>query len=408
MKNKDINNKDSADSKKKQRSEITSAEYKALSPEEQKMWQGVKTKYEKVPLWVKISLAVASLSIMLYIFICIFPDFADFFNIYISGNLRFILAQVTNILPFSLAETAIILIPLILFLSIRYIWKYRCNTSKSTLVSIVCIFSIASMFLSSFILVFSAGYRGRELDEKLGLYAGPVSKQNLYDCADLLVGEINALVPEIYYNTSDDFSKMPYSFNEMNDKLIEAYEKFSEKHSFINNFYSRLKPVLLSEAMSYAHITGVYTFFTGESNLNIGFPDYTVPYTAAHELAHQRGIAREDEANMIAFLVCMESDDAYIRYCAYLNMYEYVANALYKADKNLFREVDSKLNKSVYDEQVAYSKFFDKYERSVTSQVSGAVNDVYLQSQGTQGRVSYGMVVDLTVAYFKTEKLIPN
>ncbi len=367
----------------------------------------VNPKYEKIPLWSKISLILALVSIILYIFICLFPNFADFFNINISGALRFIFAQITNIFPFSVAEAAIILIPVILFLSIWYIWKYRCNTTKSTLVTIVCIFSIASMFLSSFILVFSAGYRGHKLDEKLELYAGPVSKQDLYSSAELLIDEINALVPNIEYST-DNFSKMPYSFKDMNNKLIQAYDKFSKKYTFINNFYSRLKPVLLSEAMSYAHITGVYTFFTGESNLNVRFPDYTIPYTAAHELAHQRGIAREDEANMIAFLVCMESDDTYIRYCAYLNMYEYVANALYKADKNLFREADAKLDRKVYDEQVAYSKFFDKYEKSVTSQISGTVNDVYLQSQGTQGRVSYGMVVDLTVAYFKTKEFIPN
>ncbi len=407
MKHKNLNDKSSVDTVKKQKAEITVAEYEALSSDEQQMWYCVKGKYERVPIWAKISLIVAAVSVIIYILICTLPDFADFFNIYISGPLRFLLAQITNIFPFSLAEAAIILIPLILFLSIRYIWRYRCNTSRSTFVTIVCIFSIASMFLSSFVLVFSAGYRGRELDEKLGLYAGPVSKEDLYNSAQLLVKEINDLVPDINYS-SDDFSKMPYSFNEMNDKLIEAYDKFSKKHGFINSFYSRLKPVLLSEAMSYAHITGIYTFFTGESNLNIGFPDYTVPYTAAHELAHQRGIAREDEANMIAFLVCMESDDTYIRYCAYLNMYEYVASALYKADKSLFKKADANLYKSVYNEQVAYSKFFDKYEKSVTSQVSGAVNNVYLQSQGTQGRVSYGMVVDLTVAYFKTENLIPN
>ena len=199
---------------------------------------------------------------------------------------------------------------------------------------------------------------------------------------------------------------MPYSFKEMNDKLIEAYDLFSENHDFINNFYSRLKPVMLSEAMSYAHITGIYTFFTGESNLNISFPDYTIPYTAAHELAHQRGIAREDEANMMAFLVCIESDDAYIRYCAYVNMYEYVANALYKADKELYREVYAELDRSVYNEQIAYSKFFKKYSQSVTSQVSGAVNNAYLQSQGTDGKKSYGMVVDLAVAYFKDRDMI--
>jgi hypothetical protein len=37
------------------------------------------------------------------------------------------------------------------------------------------------------------------------------------------------------------------------------------------------------------------------------------------------------------------------------------------------------------------------------SQVSGSINNSYLQSQGTPGTKSYGMVVDLAVAYFKTQ-----
>ena len=52
----------------------------------------------------------------------------------------------------------------------------------------------------------------------------------------------------------------------------------------------------------------------------------------------------------------------------------------------------------------AYSKFFDEYRQSTASTVVGAVNDTFLQSQGqTQGTQSYGLVVDLFVAYYKAE-----
>ena len=51
-----------------------------------------------------------------------------------------------------------------------------------------------------------------------------------------------------------------------------------------------------------------------------------------------------------------------------------------------------------------YSEFFDKYRDSVASEVSDAVNDTYLKGQGqTAGSASYGMVVDLAVAYYKTK-----
>ncbi len=366
-----------------------------------------KNKYEKVPLWSKIALILAAVCAVIYLISCFSQKFADMFNIHISFVFRFLLAKISSLLPFSLAEAVLISLPILLFLAIRYLWLFCCNTRKATKISIICIFSIASMFFSSFVLTFATGYRGTSLEEKLDIQAEAVDAEDLYLSAEYLVEKINYLSKQISYS-DDGFSQMPYSLNEMNAKLIDAYDTFSQKHTFIKNYSSRLKPVMLSEAMSYAHITGIYTFFTGESNINIKFPDYTIPYTAAHELAHQRGIAKEDEANMIAFLVSIGSDDSYIQYSAYVNMYEYVANALYRADRKLFKKVNSKLETSVYKEQVAYSKFFDKYEKSVTAQVSGAVNDVYLKGQGTEGKKSYGMVVDLTVAYLKNQALIPK
>ena len=200
-----------------------------------------------------------------------------------------------------------------------------------------------------------------------------------------------------------DFSMMPYTLSEMNDKLIEAYDVLSHRYDAVRSFYSKVKPVALSEGMSYTHITGVYTFFTGESNLNVNFPDYTLPYTAAHELAHQRGFAREDEANLIAFLACDASSDPYIRYSGYVGMYQYVMSALYRASKDLYREVYLMGEESLRREQTAYAEFFKKYEKSKVGEVSGAINNSYLQSQGTVGTKSYGMVVDLVVAYFRKQ-----
>jgi hypothetical protein len=229
-----------------------------------------------------------------------------------------------------------------------------------------------------------------------------VSADDLYETALILREQVNQEAEALHFR-EQDFSVMPYSNEEMGQKLLVAYDKLCGEYDFIGNFHSRVKPVMLSEAMSYTHITGVYSYFTGEANLNVAFPDYTLPYTAAHELAHQRGIAREDEANFIAFLVCISSDDAYIRYSGYLNLYEYVASSLYSADPELYFEARGQLPMTVRYEMSAYSKFFDKYRDSVAGEVSGTINDLYLKGNGTEGTRSYGLVVDLAVAYDKKQ-----
>lgn len=338
---------------------------------------------------------------IVYLIARLSPAFSDFFNRYISQPLRLLYAKLTNFLPFSLAEGLLILLPVLLGFLLWHAVRKRTATRRHVLVYTAEILSIAVLLLVIFVWNFGVGYYTSPLDseDKLDLQRTEVSAQQLYETALILVDKVNTHAAQVQYRY-DDFSVMPYSHDEMNRKLMAAYKDFCEEYDFMDTFGSRVKPVMLSEAMSYTHITGVYSYFTGEANLNVVFPDYSLPYTAAHELAHQRGIARENEANFIAFLVCIRSDDAYLRYSGYLNLYEYVASALYRADPELYNDARSRLVTPVRQELRAYSAFFDKYRESTVSEVSGAINNSYLQLQGTEGTRSYGLVVDLAVAYY--------
>ena len=384
---------------------ITAKEYAALSPDEREEWRAVHPKHERLPKWCFVCYGIAALALCIYLTARIFPAFADLFNQNVSEIFRRTLAALTGWIPFSLGEALILLLPVIFGLAVWYAAKYRCDTWRSTWSFVGILVAVICLLLSMFVFTFATGYHGRTLDQKLGLAQKEVSAEELYRTALILAEKVNEEHENMTY-AADGFSVMPYSLPEMNDKLLDAYDTFCGEHKFIDHYDTRLKPVMLSELMNYTHITGVYSYFTGEANIDIAFPDYTIPFTAAHELAHQRGIAREDEANMVAFLVCMKSDDPYIRYSAYLNMYEYVANALYQANPELYSKARSTVNADVKSEMIAYSNFFSKYQNSTASSVSGAVNDTFLKFQGTEGTASYGMVVDLTVAYYKNLGLV--
>lgn len=343
---------------------------------------------------------LTAVSALLYLAFRMNTEFSDWFNATVSTHGRRLLAALTSWLPFSLAEALFCLIPFFLVLLIAIGYRHYCNTTREMLSYIGILMSGVCVVGIIFVWNFAAGYSGSTLDQKLGLSRDKSSADDLYRTAELLRAELDALENEIIF-LEDGSSLMPYSYDEMNGKLLSAYEIFCEKHGFVDTYYSRVKPIMLSEPTSYTHVTGVYTFFTGEANINVHFPDYTVPFTAAHELAHQRGIAREDEANFVAFLVCMESDDPYIRYSACLNVYEYVSSALRSADATLYRRSYENLPTGVKREEIAYSIFFEKYRENVSANVSQAVNNSYLQSQGAvEGTRSYSMVVDLAVAYY--------
>ncbi len=340
---------------------------------------------------------------LLHVGFIIFPTFSDLFNTYVSGFFRRIFAYVSNLIPFSLAEALLISLPLIAVAVIVFCYRHYTDTWKKTVKCVASLLSVALVIYSLFVLMFAAGYKTHTLDQRLDIERADVSAEQLYSTALILRGELEKLESDILFSVSGA-SVMPYGYAELNAKLLAAYDSLSEKYPFINSFYSRIKPVVLSEPMTYTHISGVYSFFTGEANVNVNYPDYVIAYTAAHEMAHQRGIARENEANFIAFLVCLESDDSYIRYSAYLNMYEYVISALYRANKELYADAYRGSPSAIKAELSAYDTFFEKYRKNVASTVSGAINNSYLVIQGTAGTKSYGMVVDLAVAYYEQNK----
>ncbi len=330
--------------------------------------------------------------------------FSDFLLQYISPFPRAALALITNIFPFSLAETFLMASPILLTVIVIYIVKLQKKPFYQSVRLLCILLSVLSCAYTVFVIGFAPGYSASTLEDRLELDRKKVSAEELEQTARMLKEECEKLLDEIEFHYGSS-SVMPYSLDEMNRLLGKAYEKVGEKYDFIFHFPSDVKYVVMSEAMSYTHITGVYSFFTGEANININFPDYSIPYTAAHEMSHQRGIAREDEANFMAYLVCIESDDVYIRYSGYMNLFEYVFNALYRANKQAYTDLWYDLDARLRSEIKAYNEFFDQYRENVVANVSDKVNNTFLQSNGqTEGTKSYGRVVDLAVAYL----LYPN
>lgn len=355
------------------------------------------------PLPALILILSAAVSALLLLISEMSPEFSNFFNRYIGSFVRGLYASITTFLPFSLAETLILSIPVLL---VAAIVSGCVAVNKGLLYGWRRIFSMLAVlawFYTSFVFTTGVAYNCSPLSERLGLEEKAVSTEELSATAEYLAEKVNSDLDEIIfmYNSA---STMPFSLSEMSDKLLEAYDSISDKYPFVPRLYSRIKQVSLSEPWSYTHITGMYTYYTGEANLNVNFPDYTLPFTAAHELAHQRGILPENEANFMAFLVCIESDDPYIRYSGYFTMYEYVVNALAEADMNEYVKSIRSLDYRVLGEIYSYNDFFEKYADNTAANVAGAMNDGYLKSQGvTEGEKSYGMVVDLAVAYAKLQ-----
>jgi hypothetical protein len=177
-----------------------------------------------------------------------------------------------------------------------------------------------------------------------------------------------------------------------------SYQPLAATYPSLGGYTARPKPVRLSRGMSYLDITGVYTFYTTEANVNVDVPAYSIPVTMLHELAHFKGYMREEEANFLAYLACTQSDNEDFAYSGTMLAMIHSTNALYSADRQRYDAVMSQLSDGVWRDLAANSAYWKQFEGPV-AEVSSKVNDVYLRSNKQEAGVkSYGQMVDLLLA----------
>lgn len=324
-------------------------------------------------------------------------DFAERYAVTVSDTIRRILACLTGWLPFSLAETLVITaVPIVVFTLFRaVILRFAYRKKGRVLAWLVRLLYAASVCLFLFVNAFGVCYYRMTLADMLGLDTDDISQSDV-EIASVLSLEFASQYSDSLIRLSDGSTKMPYSFDEMCEKICDGYAEI------VTNMpkHISVKPVALSEPWTYTHISGMYFPITGESNVNVNYPDYTLAFSAAHEIAHQLGIAREDEANMMAFLACVYSGDEYLVYSAFLNASEYLVGSLPSQRAiMLYSAADNRL----IDEMRAYAEFSSKYSNTAVSAVSSAVNDGYLKANGVDtGRESYSEVTLILTSYIKS------
>lgn len=204
--------------------------------------------------------------------------------------------------------------------------------------------------------------------------------------------------------------------NQMADEAIACMQKLGETYPQLDGWYPRPKPMMFSDLMCQQYMCGYYFPFSMEANYNDVMYIMNKPATFCHELAHLRGYIFEDEANFIAYLACLESEDPVFQYAGYLSVINYLTNDLYKAyqdEKELFIETVEKTGLVAPEEQVSLDNIFvedhewdrinDKavVDTETVEEVSDTFTNATLKLNGvSDGMVSYSRVVRLLLQYY--------
>ena len=245
--------------------------------------------------------------------------------------------------------------------------------------------------------LWGVNYYADGFQEKSGIYAQPVTVEELERVATYFAENVGELADQVERDENGVFA---VDRDDIFAESTAVYENISQEFPFLAREDRVPKKMFFSRLFSAMNFTGFYSPYTGESNLNVDSPACLLPATIAHELAHQRGIASEQECNFLAIAASTASDSPVYQYSGYLMGYIHLGNALYRADRDRWEQVYALLPEEVVADLRYHSAYWDQFE-GLTAQVSQQIYDTTLRSYGqTDGIQSYGTVVDLLVAYY--------
>ncbi|MBQ8216583.1 MAG: DUF3810 domain-containing protein [Oscillospiraceae bacterium] len=314
-----------------------------------------------------------------------------------------LMARYTAHLPFSLAE-ALIAAAVLGLLSYTVFCIYRMAKGKERLASLykmlVTPFVLAFLVYALFSSLWGAFFYIDDFAETAGIESGPVSTDQLAAVTEYFARLANEYSEKVSRDENGVCSTDRESVIEASAHIFDNTEKLFPQ---LEGEDVPVKGIVFSKIMSYLDFTGFFFPITGEANVNLDFPPSQFAATVAHEISHQRGVAREQEANFVAVLASLESGDADYCYSAALLAYTHLGNALHSADYNEWQRIYRTLNDHVLRDFAADRAYWQQFETPV-QEVSNSFYDGFLHSYDQHlGLKSYGACVDLLVNYYYDE-----
>jgi Protein of unknown function (DUF3810) len=299
-------------------------------------------------------------------------------------------------LPFSLGDILYSLVVgwliFLLFRLIRNIFQQKPTGSPVVLVFIRMI-NVLLLIYIYFNLSWGLNYNRLGISHQLGLNVTEQPASKLMALTDRLIMKTNSYAAVAGRNTA-----VP-SGNVLST-AVKNYDKLSKAYPFLVYQPRSVKRSMFGVWGNYMGYTGYYNPFTAEAQINDAVPGFLHPFVASHEIAHQLGYAKENEANFVGFLAARASDDTAFLYSTYFEMFLYANSELFRRDSLLARQNIKKLAPEVQRDLAELRAYRMRYENPLDKLISIFYDRFLKMNQQPDGDRTYSKVVLWLLAYY--------
>ena len=146
--------------------------------------------------------------------------------------------------------------------------------------------------------------------------------------------------------------------------------------------------------------SGYINPFTNEANINTKIPQSDLIFVINHEISHQLGVAKESEANFLAYNLLINSKNDYLKFCGLNYALKLSLGELSKIDYSIY-SFFNQINNGVTKEYINTSKF-GKNTMEILKKISKKTYDFYLRRNNVDsGLQNYNESLSLILNYRK-------
>lgn len=255
---------------------------------------------------------------------------------------------------------------------------------------------IAMLVYITFNIFWGINYNRKQISEQLNLQLSQPDTADLKIIERLLVEKVN--------HSKQSLIKQGASYpsdRELFERAAACYLQAEKLYPFLSYKHKAVKRSMFGLLGNYFGFTGYYNPFTGEAQVNTRVPKFILPYTTAHEIAHQLGYAKEEEANFVGYLAATTSTDTLFHYSAYLDLFVYANRQLFFVDSVSAEAFTMQLLPEVRADINEWREFLQKHKNPLEPVIRWAYGYYLRANQQPKGIKSYDEVIADLIAFYK-------